>query len=126
MEDIDLHRAELVVEAIGRRRARAAGTPIPVEEASDYAAEIFSYPPSEEPPPWLYRVLARSAAVPVEPGTPDHTDWVELNRCLLCVGRDEGRRVRQILEDHPTDFVEEFERRTTANAGREVTSDDNR
>jgi hypothetical protein len=126
MDDVDLHRAELMVEAIGRRRAREAGSPILVEEPTDYAAEIFSYPPAEAPPPWLYRVLTQAAAVRVEPGTPDHADWVELNRCLLCVGRDEGRRVRQIIEDHPTDFVQEFERRTAEKGAREGTIDDNR
>jgi hypothetical protein len=34
--------------------------------------------------------------------------------------------VRQILCDHPADFVEEFDRRTAEKDAREVTNDDNR
>ncbi len=62
-------------------------------------------------PPSLYTILERAAGVRVDPGAADHEDWVELSRWLVAVGRDQGGRLRQTLEDHWEEFAQELDRR---------------
>lgn len=102
------HEADHAVvraEAVRRRQAREADAPEPVDTLLDFAAEIVSYPTTEEPPAYVVEILDSVCNMATPLGVDGHDEWIEANRWRRALGGGWGVTLRRHLTDNWADYL---------------------
>jgi hypothetical protein len=100
---------ELAVYAALRRQARESGTPLPLKEIRDFAAEIASYPCDQEMPGNFVQAFEVGCKEKRPADGAGHVQWVEANYWRSALGGGWGAQIREHLTEHWTEYLDQEE-----------------